>query len=324
MLNFTVLDLIRRPTVIDTLAPLSEYGKVTYVDPQNREAVMKILPETDILIIRLYPIDRELLSKAKQLKAIIKAGVGVDHIDVAAATEMGIYVTISLGNDISVAEAAILLMMAVSRNLVYMNKNLSPDPLKLGKELNEKTLGLVGYGRIGSHVAKIANGLGMEVLVYDPYIGEQAKKETLCKFVDFDSVIRKSDVISLHCPVTPETRHLIGEKELKAMKRDAILINTARGAIIDEEALYHALKDGVIAGAGLDVVEKEPLSASNPLMTLDNVILTPHKLVQSEGSDKRQTGSILASAIAYSKGIIPKEAINRDKISTDKDRMKNK
>ena len=324
MLNFTVLDLIRRPTVIDTLAPLSEYGKVTYVDPQNREAVMKILPETDILIIRLYPIDRELLSKAKQLKAIIKAGVGVDHIDVAAATEMGIYVTISLGNDISVAEAAILLMMAVSRNLVYMNKNLSPDPLKLGKELNEKTLGLVGYGRIGSHVAKIANGLGMEVLVYDPYIGEQAKKETLCRFVDFDSVIRESDVISLHCPVTPETRHLIGEKELKAMKRDAILINTARGAIIDEEALYHALKDGVIAGAGLDVVEKEPLSASNPLMTLDNVILTPHKLVQSEGSDKRQTGSILASAIAYSKGIIPKEAINRDKISTDKDRMKNK
>ena len=325
MFNFTVVDVERRPTVLETLAPLSDYGSVTYIDPKapdTREKILEALPDTDVFIIRLYPTDRDLLSRSQRLKAVIKAGVGVDHIDVKAATEMGIHVTISMGNYISVAEATILLMLAVSRNLIFLNKNSNPGSSKVGKELYEKTLGLVGYGRIGSHVANIAKGFGMKVMIHDPYISEQAQKTIPYPFTNLQTILQESDFVSLHCPATPETRHLIGEKELASMKSDAILVNTARGVIIDEAALFRALKDNVIAGAGLDVVEKEPLAADNPLLTLENVIVTPHKLIQSVDSDRRQTGSILSSAIAYSKGIIPEESINKDKMSPDVDRMK--
>ena len=324
MFNFTVVDVERRPSVIETLAPLSQYGNVTYIDPDDREKILATLPDTDVFIIRLYPTDRDLLSRAPRLKAVVKAGVGVDHIDVAAATEMGIHVTISLGNYISVAEAAVLLMLSVSRNLIFLNKNPKPGSSKVGKELYAKTLGLVGYGRIGKHVADIATGFGMKVIIYDPYVNEQVQKNTPYPFVSLQDVLREGDFISLHCPATPETHHLIGEKELAAMKKDAILVNTARGAVIDEAALYRALRDNVIAGAGLDVVEHEPLTADNPLLTLENVVVTPHKLIQSVDSDRRQTGSIVASAIAYSKGLIPDESINKDKIAPENDRMKRK
>ena len=241
MFNFTVVDIERRPTVLEVLAPLSEYGNVKYIEPQAREKILEALPDTDVFIIRLYPTDRELLSKSRRLKAVIKAGVGVDHIDVKAATAMGIHVTISLGNYISVAETAILLMLAISRNLIFLNKNPNPGYSKVGKELYEKTLGLVGYGRIGAHVANIANGFGMKVMIYDPYVDERIQKTVPYLFTNLQTVLQNSDVISLHCPATPETYHLIGEKELVSMKKDAILINTARGAIIDETALYRAL-----------------------------------------------------------------------------------
>ena len=322
MFNVTVVDIERRPVVLETLAPLSEHAKVTLVDPEDKEALCKLLSESDALVVRLYPTGRDLLAMAPRLKVVIKVGVGVDNIDVAAATEMGIHVAVSPGNHISVAETAILLMLAVSRNLIYLNKNVHPDAAKAGKELCDKHLGLVGFGRIGSHVAQIARGFGMHVKVFDPYISDAAKKEIPCTFTTFEDVITTSDFISLHCPSTPDTFHLIGEKEFAAMKNDAVIVNTARGAVIDEAALVMALRNAVIGGAGLDVVENEPLTAENPLLALDNVIVTPHKLIQTVDSFRRQTGSIVEAAIEFSRGTVSPLSINKDKIDPKKDRMK--
>lgn len=322
MFNITVVDIERRPTVLETLAPLANHAKVTYVDPQDTDALLALLPETDAIIVRLYPTDRELMSKAPRLKGIIKVGVGVDNIDVNAATELGIHVAISPGNHISVAETAVLLMLAVSRNLIYLNKNAHPDAAKAGKELCDKTLGLVGFGRIGAHVAQIATGFGMKVQVSDPYITEQMKKDYPYTFTSFETVLATSDFISLHCPSTPETFHMIGEKEFAAMKDDAIIVNTARGAVIDEAALVTALKNNVIGGAGLDVVENEPLTDANPLLHLDNVIVTPHKLIQTVDSFVRQTTSVLEAGVAFAKGEEPAYCINKNKIDPGKDRMK--
>lgn len=322
MFTVTVVDIERRPVVLETLAPLAEYAAVTYVDPQDKAALLALLPETDALVVRLYPTDRDLMEKAPRLKGIIKVGVGVDNIDVNAATDLGIYVAISPGNHISVAETAVLLMLAVSRNLIYLNKNARPDAAKAGKELYGKTLGLVGFGRIGAHVAHIATGFGMTVQVSDPYLAAEMKKQYPYTFASFDQVIATSDFISLHCPATPETRHMIGKEQFAAMKRDAIIVNTARGAVIDEAALVEALKNNVIGGAGLDVVENEPLTEANPLLALDNVIVTPHKLIQTVDSFIRQTTSVLEAAISLAKGEVPANAINTAKIAPEKNRMK--
>lgn len=311
-MNLAVLDVDRRPEVMAILKPLDEWGTVKYFSPEDEDAFMEWLPEVDVLLIRLYKVDEALLEKAKNLKAVIKAGVGVDHIDVKAATARGIKVVISPGNHISVAESAVLLMLAVSRNLATLNKNVyaAEHMHTLGTEMYEKVLGLMGLGRIGRHVAQIARGLGMKVNVYDPYIDPAKFNEEGISCVDFQTILKDSDYISLHCPLTPETRHLFSTEAFKAMKPSAIIVNTARGAVIDEAALYEALKNGDIAGAGLDVFEQEPLQADNPLLQLDNVIATPHRLIQTNESIMLQTRSMVDSAILIAKGESTPNAIN--------------
>lgn len=313
-MKFGILDIDSRPIVRDTLAPLAQYGTVLYPDMKSPDFV-KQLQDVDILIIRLYTVDRALLEQLPNLKAVIKAGVGVDHIDVETATRLGIHVNISPGNHISVAETAILLMLATARNLPYLNRNVRPDMARLGVELYGKKLGLIGAGRIGMHVAQIARGLGMEVVFHDPYASDKIKAATDCRFVELDELLCASDVVSLHCPLTPDTHHLLDEKAFAKMKTGAIVINTARGPVLDEKALIDAINSGKIAGAGLDVVESEPLKEDNPLLKVDNIIVTPHRLIQTTESLVRQTQSILDSAIAYSKGTIPDTAINAGKIS---------
>lgn len=315
MTKFAILDVNRRKEILDILEPLSEYGEVLMFGEDDTVAMWEALPEIDVVLIRLYPIDKQFLDRAKSLKAVIKAGVGVDHIDVDYAAKRGVHVVISLGNHISVAETAVLLMMAVARGLTLKNKNIEASANVLGIELCDKTLGLVGAGRIGSHVAQIAgSGLGMKVLVFDPYLSEGAKKSQSWTQVDLDTLTRESDVISLHCPVTPETTHLFDKKRLLQMKKNAILVNTARGTIIDEAALVEVLKEGHLAGVGLDVVEKEPLTESNPLLTLSNVIVTPHRLAQTPESTLRQTKSMYESAVEIALNKIPAFSINKNKI----------
>lgn len=311
MINFGILDVV--PKQLEILNGLQEYGNVVYLGNMEKHELFHALKDIDILLIRLYKIDEEILKNASRLRAVIKAGVGVDHIDVEAATQLGIHVVVSPGNHISVAETAIMLMLAVARQLPQKNKNTSKVLNLLGTELCEKKLGLVGFGRIGSHVAKIAgDGLGMKIAVYDPYIAQgDLHKNKWTYITDLTTLIQTSDVVSLHCPLTKDTFHLIDKQILDQMKRDAIIINTSRGAVIDEEALVEALKNKQIAGAGLDVVEIEPLEDDNPLLQLDNVIVSPHRLTQTPESIMRQAKSMFNSAVSLSKDNIPLESINQ-------------
>lgn len=325
MTTFAILDVVRRKEVLDVFKPLEAYGKVFMFGENDREELWAALPEIEVLLIRLYSVDKELLDRAVRLKAVIKAGVGVDHIDVESATERGIHVVISLGNHISVAETAVMLMLSVARDLPLKNKNVNQNANVLGIELCEKTLGLVGAGRIGGHVAKIAGeGLGMKILVSDPYLSEEARKANNWISADIETLLRESDVVSIHCPATPETYHFINKERLLMMKKDAILVNTSRGSIIDEASLVEVLKTGHLKGVGLDVVENEPLTSENPLLQIDNVIVTPHRLAQTPDSTLRQARNMFSSAVDIAQGRTPETSINSKKIPSDKDRLNSK
>ncbi len=319
--TFGIVDVDRRKPHIDILEELKALGTVLYFEPNDSKTLLTSISTIDVLIIRLLKIDEVVLSKAHKLKAIIKAGVGTDHIDVKTASDLGIHVVISTGNHISVAESSILLMLALSRNLMKLHKNTTGSFQELGMEAFSKVLGIVGYGRIGRVVRQIAHGLGMKVIVYDPLIEET--REPNVDFVPLDHLLKNSDYITLHCPLNKGTVHMIGAKELSLMKKTAILINTARGPIVDERALYKCLKSKRIAGAGLDTFEKEPLSNDNPLLSLDNVIATPHRLCQTSESLANQMNSILDSARKIFKGVIPRESVNATNILKEKDRILN-
>jgi D-3-phosphoglycerate dehydrogenase / 2-oxoglutarate reductase len=309
--TFGIADVVRRKQFLDIFNPLREHGNVVNFDPFDEMIFQEKISEIDVLLIRILKINAATLKKAKRLKAVIKAGVGTDHIDVEVATQLGIHVIISLGNHISVAESAMLLMLSISRNLIKLNKCTIDVSKLLGTETYGKTLGIVGFGRIGKHLCQIASGFDMKVLVYDPIIDKV--NETEVTLVTFKQLLNESDYISLHCPLNAETHHMIGINELKAMKPNAILINTARGGIIDEKSLYLALKDNIIAGAGLDVIE-EASSENNLLFQLPNVIITPHRLCQTSESISRQMRSMLQSAISIRQEIVPEESINKSKI----------
>jgi D-3-phosphoglycerate dehydrogenase len=178
--------------------------------------------------------------------------------------------------------------------------------------LKDKTVGIIGFGRIGRKVAQRLKGFEVKILSYDPYVPEEIFREYGVEKVDFETLIKESDIITVHTPLTDETRHMIGEKELRSMKREAILINVSRGGIIDEKALYKALKERWISGAGLDVLEVEPPSKDNPLLRLDNVIITPHMAWYSNKSldeIRRKAAEEVARALS---GQIPMNLVNRD------------
>jgi D-3-phosphoglycerate dehydrogenase len=232
-----------------------------------------------------YTITRKIIESGKKLKFIQSAGVGYERIDLQAATDNGVVVmNMPVGTTVSVAEHAIALILACSKNLVKAHENMVKGGwwvLALGVELWKKTLGIVGFGKIGREVAKRMKAFEMNILVYDPYVGKEDIEKMGGKKVDLKALMKESDIISIHSPLTKETEGLIGEEELGLMKPTAILINTARGGLIDEEALYKALKEKRISCAGLDVYRQEPINKDNPLLTLDNVVLTPHMAVQT-------------------------------------------
>jgi D-3-phosphoglycerate dehydrogenase len=181
-------------------------------------------------------------------------------------------------------------------------------------EANGKTLGLIGYGQVGSRVAKRAQAFDIRVIVFDPYIDPQILRDEGCEPVDLDTVLTKSDFVSIHCGLSPETHHMVNAEAFKKMKKTAILINTARGSIIDEKALYDALKNGDIASAALDVFEDDPIQADNPLIGLDNVTITPHTAGRSPDTEMRGYRQIAQQVVRYlrGEGIQPMHVANRD------------
>jgi D-3-phosphoglycerate dehydrogenase len=260
-------------------------GQVAQVDVRTDltpEQLVKIIPEYDALMIRSGTrVTQEVIEAGTQLKIIGRAGVGVDNVDVPVATRRGIVVVNSPeGNTIAAAEHAIALMMALSRHVPQANESLKAGQWErkkfTGVEVYKKTLGVVGLGKIGSHVATIARSMGMKLLAYDPFLSQERAEQLGCRMVELELLFAESDYITLHLPKTSETTHLINATTLAKMKPTARVINCARGGIIDETALAEALQSGKIAGAALDVFESEPLGES-PLRAIDsNLILTPH------------------------------------------------
>ncbi len=247
-----------------------------------REALPELI-DADGLIIRIGSIDRQTLKAAEKLKVIGRPGVGVDDVDVAAATELGIPVVIAPGaNTRSVAEHALALIFAAAKDILNSDKRTRLGEFSVRNryrafELLGKTLGLVGFGNIGRELARMCGAIGMQVVVYDPFVGPEIIHQQGYGWQrELDQLLRNADVLSLHIPMTDQTRNLIGERELNLMKPDAILINCARGGVIDEKALAQALRERRIHSAGLDVFSSEPLKADSTWVGLDNVIITPH------------------------------------------------
>ena len=253
-----------------------------------KEELIATIPEYDAIIVRsATKVTREVIEAAKKLRVIGRAGVGLDNIDREAAKERGIKVlNTPEATSISVAELSLAMMFANARPLVEGTTSLKQGKWEKkrlkGFELYGKTLGIIGIGRIGKELAKRAKALGMRVLAYDPYVSSS----DVAELTTLDNLLKESDFISIHTPLTDETRHLISREEFEKMKDGVVLINCARGGIVDEDALYEALKSGKVKSAGIDVYEKEP-PIGNRLLELENVVLTPHIGAQTSEGQKR-------------------------------------
>lgn len=265
----------------------------------SREEQKDLIKDAYAIIAGTEKYDREMLEGCDQLKVVTRFGVGTDNFDLQTMKNMGIQVGV-ITNCNAVAEFALTLILAAMKNLpLYDNAarhgKWSRFPMR---ELGEKTVGLVGFGRIGRRLAELLAGFNVTILAYDPYMNEEAAKERKVLSVSFEELLEKSDVVSLHLPYSKETDHLINAETIRKMKDGAYLINTSRGTLVDEKALYEALVSGKLAGAGLDVYEKEPVTEDNPLFKLENNVLAPHV-------------SALTYETNYNGGIICAESIIR-------------
>ena len=238
--------------------------------------------QPDAMIVRITPITREVIEANPNLKVLVRHGAGFDTVDLKACEDNNVQTLYApVANSTSVAETALLLMFETSRNVTVLHKTWVTDfykaKLKVRKNtLSGKTLGLVGCGNIGSRVAVRALALEMNVLAYDPYKPAKDFPDGVEVVRDLNRIFTECDYVSLHAPSTPVTKNMINKETLAMMKPTAILINTARGALVVEEDLYEACKNGVITAAGLDAIRQEPVDPKNPLLTLDNVIIYPH------------------------------------------------
>lgn len=304
------------------LAILREVAEVKVWEeelPPPREVLLKEVADCDALVPLLTDrVDDELLDRAPRLKVVANYAVGYDNIDVPACTARGVLVTNTPGVlTETTADLAFALILAAARRLVEADKFLRAGKWKtwgptllLGQDVYGATLGLVGLGRIGAAVARRARGFNMKVLYYSRHRQEALEKELGVEYVSFDELLRRSDFISIHVPLTAETRHLFNAEAFAKMKPTAVLVNTARGPIVDEAALYAALKTGRIAAAGLDVMDPEPPSPDNPLLTLNNVILLPHIGSASIATRTRMATMAAENAAAALRGELPPNLVN--------------
>ncbi|HBU5820460.1 TPA: hydroxyacid dehydrogenase [Klebsiella pneumoniae] len=298
------------PKVIEEIS--KKYETVAY--PESRDRNWH--EEADALIVRTWVVDAEDIEKARKLKIIAKHGVGVDNINVLAAKAHNILVTNTPGaNAISVAEYVVTLALSLYRSVPLYSYRVRYGEWKaLPKafELSEKTVGLVGLGDIGLRVAKILkSGFGARVLAYDPYAPEQLFTEnSVERVLTVDDLLTSCDVLSLHVPLTPQTRNMIARRELSMMKDDAVLINVSRGGIVNEDDLYDALKNNVIFAAACDVFVEEPLNKDCPLLELDNFVASPHVGGSSNESLIRMGMGAFANVDAALNGQSPKNLIS--------------
>lgn len=282
----------------------------------KEDELVKIIPQYEGLIVRSQTkVTRRLIESARKLKVIGRAGIGVDNVDIDAATEKGIIVVNTpTSSVVSTAEHAISMMMSLARKIPLATASVKSGEWKknrfTGVELRNKILGVIGLGKIGSEVAKIANKIGITVIAYDPFVSVEYASRSGVELVKKEELLKKSDFITIHSSLTKDTKNLIDEKEFAIIKKGVYIINCARGGIVNETALYNAIRSGKVAGAALDVFEKEPPEKINPLFSLDEVIASPHIAAQTTEA-QRNVAIEIASQILYAiRGEIPSSAVN--------------
>ena len=281
--------------------------------PLKSGELQSLLQDVDGLIAGLDEIDAAAIEAAPGLKIIARYGVGVDRVDLRAATRLGVIVTNTPGaNSVAVAELAIALLLALSRKLCPANQAVHNGqwPRLSGLGLHGKTAGLVGLGAIGREVAPRLAAFGCRVLAFDPYVSPQTAVACQASLFSLDELLRQSDFVSLHAPVTPETRGLVDAAFLGRMKPQALLINTARGELVDETALFEALQQGRLGGAGLDCFIQEPPGADHPLLSLPNVLLTPHSGSHTDEATSAMGRMALRACLAALQGQRPDYVVN--------------
>jgi glyoxylate reductase len=292
-----------------------------YAPPPKKTIVEKAKDVDALATLLSDKIDAEVFDAAPKLKMIAQLAVGFDNVDVQEATKRGIYVsnTPEVLTD-TTADFAWTLLMALARRVVEADKYLRMGKWKVGwhpamlqgRDVYGATMGIVGAGRIGYAVAKRATGFSMKILFYDVIPRPEMEKDFGAKKVDLDELLKQSDFVSVHVPLMKETHHLINAEKLRLMKKTAYLINNSRGPVVDEKALYEALNEGRIAGAGLDVFEQEPTSLANPLLKLDNVVVAPHISSASYETRSKMAEMVADNLIAFFEGKKPPNLINPD------------
>ena len=278
------------PEKIHDVGPesIADFAKFTSVSKNNRNPgeLRSRISEFDAIILRHAKLTKKVIENADNLKVIAKHGAGLDNVDIETASRKNIIVCNTPGiNSRAVAEHTVTLMMAIRRNLLLADQNVrngkwsdvQTDWDRFSRsEVQNDVVGLFAFGNVAEEVAKLVTGLGMKCIAYDPYVDDEALPDTVDGVDNKETLFNRSDVVSIHTPLTEETRHSVSSAEFHALGEDGIIINTARGAIIDQNALVSALDQETILGAGLDVLEEEPPSEDHPLFDNERVILTPH------------------------------------------------
>lgn len=300
------------PATVEALGPDFE---IVTCDGANREELLPAIADVDAILVRsATQVDAEAIAAGRRLRVIARAGVGLDNVDVKAATQAGVMVVNApTSNIVSAAELAVALLLACARNVVPANSALHRGEWKRSKytgvEVADKVVGVVGLGRIGVLVAQRLSAFGVRLIAYDPYVQPSRAAQLGIRMVSLDELLAESDFITVHLPKTKETTGLIGDAELHKVKPTVRIINAARGGIVDEQALYEAIVDGRVAGAGLDVFAKEPCTDS-PLFTLESVVATPHLGASTDEAQEKAGIAVAKSVRLALAGELVPDAVN--------------
>lgn len=313
------------PTQIDPSGPesIADFADCTGMDEYDSvTAALDDIGRYDAVIVRVAELDEAVIDRADRLQVIAKHGAGLDNVDVDAASRRGIVVCNTPGaNSRSVAEHALSLLFALRRNHRRADRHVREGGWDrsafTGHELTGDSLGLFGFGAIAREMAELAHGIGQDVFVYDPYVADDEVPARVQRVSEFEALFAQSDAVSVHAPLTPETRNAISTAELAALGERGVLLNTARGAIVDEDALLDALETGALGSAGLDTFTEEPPGEDHPLYARDDVLLTPHVGGVTEEALTRMSRRAAANVRTVYEGDLPTSTVNRTDLSEE-------
>ena len=318
--------LVSDPLSESGLKMLKDSGIPVDVKPGlNEDELCAVIGEYDVLIIRSgTEVTKKVLDAGKKLRVVGRAGVGVDNVDVQYATQKGIIVmNTPFANILSAAEHSLAMMMSLARKIPWAHESVHKGEWKrssfTGTELYGKTLGIIGVGRVGGEVAKRARPFNMSMMGYDPFLPKDVADSLGVILTTLEDVLKNSDIMTIHAPLLPETKNMISMPQFKIMKKNALLINVARGGIVNEDDLYTALKEKMIAGAAFDVFLDEPLKKECKLLELDNLIMTPHLGASTIEAQEKVSVDIAESVIKYMRDKVISNAINAPRGQTDPD-----